>query len=174
MKDVSSLKKKLAGYSAMAGAVLAGNHHVDAQVIYHDIVPDTFVTNANPIYELDMNNDGIVDFWLDVSNGFERLYFNEGNYGLGYSGLDFWYLAALGNCKIISANPASTYFWYPSYNSANNSLNLMASYWSNGAGDNQWFDYGVEKFAAVILHLTDGNHYGWIRKIGRASCRERV
>ena len=165
MKDVSSLKKKLAGYSAMVGAVLAANHHVDAQVIYHDIVPDTFVTNANPIYDLDMNNDGIVDFWLDGhSVNPPRLYFNEGNFGLAHIGLDFTYLAALGNCRIISANPnPSYYFWQPSYTSANNFLNLMASYWSSGAGDNQWADYGIHKFAPIILHLTDGNHYGWIR-----------
>src|SRR5947207_6635664 len=115
MKDVSSLKKKMAGYSAMVGAVLAANHHVDAQVVYHDIVPDTFVRNANPIYDLDMNNDGIVDFWLDGhSVNPPRLYFNEGNFGLAHIGLDFTYLAALGNCRIISANPnPSYYFWQP-------------------------------------------------------------
>jgi len=164
MKDVSSLKKKLAGYSVMAGGVMAINHSADAQVIYHDIVPDTFVTDANPIYDLDMNNDGIVDFWLDGhSSNPPRLHFNEGNYGLAYSGLDFWYLAALGNCKIISANPNSTYWWYPSNSSDPNYLDLMASYWSSGVSDNQWGAYGTDKFAAVILNLTDGNHYGWIR-----------
>jgi len=63
MKDISSLKKKLAGYSAMASAMLAANHNTsDAQVVYHDILPDTFITDQNLTYNLDMNNDGVTDF----------------------------------------------------------------------------------------------------------------
>lgn len=62
MKDVSSLKKKLAGYSAMAAAVMAANHNADAQVIYHDIVPDSILQYNTSADYFDLNNDGVSDF----------------------------------------------------------------------------------------------------------------
>jgi hypothetical protein len=68
MNDI--LKKKLASYSAATASLLVANHFsTQAQIIYTDI-PDTtglqvysgdFILS---IYDLDLNNDGIVDFEL--------------------------------------------------------------------------------------------------------------
>ena len=57
-----SLKKKIAGYSAMAVAVLARSNAADAQVIYTDINPDHEMQGWHSNYFLDLNNDGIDDF----------------------------------------------------------------------------------------------------------------
>src|SRR5258705_10386324 len=63
MKDISSLKKKLAGYSAMTTAMLAANHQsANAQIIYHNISPDIYLNVDNTQYLLDMDNDGVYDF----------------------------------------------------------------------------------------------------------------
>ena len=159
MKDVSSFKKKLAGYSAMAGAVLAMNHPTsDAQVIYHDIVPDTFITDANPVYHLDMNNDGIIDFSL-VNHGYGSIEFfwHNSNAAIA-SSFDFIYLVPISSCVNISQNPPSSEFFWTDYWPYG--LGMMTTWNSFEA---PWVFYGENKFAAVKLHLTDGDHYGWIR-----------
>jgi hypothetical protein len=61
MKDISSLKKKLAGYSAMAATVIACSNNSDGQVVYTDVNPDDTLIGTSQ-YLLDLNNDGIVDF----------------------------------------------------------------------------------------------------------------
>jgi hypothetical protein len=62
-------KEKLQLYSALAGGVvLASAAESEAQVVYHDINPDTVVNAANPTYSIDFNNDGQVDFTMNKRN----------------------------------------------------------------------------------------------------------
>src|ERR1043165_5867669 len=103
MKDISSLKKKLAGYSAMAGVMIAANHQAsDAQVIYHDIDPDTLISNSNPMYQIDMNNDGIVDFVIR-HNSYDAAFIsclNDNKVAIG-AGTFSITAQSLGSCKNI-------------------------------------------------------------------------
>jgi hypothetical protein len=60
-------EKKLAGFTAMAGAVIAGSS-ADAQIVYADVNPDVVVDLNNPAYDLDFNNDAITDVSFLVDN----------------------------------------------------------------------------------------------------------
>lgn len=65
-KSTSFNKSKLMSYSAVAGAIVAGNA-IDAQVTYMDINPDVVVDSLNP-YQLDFNNDATPDIVLGVQH----------------------------------------------------------------------------------------------------------
>jgi len=163
MKDLSLLKKKkLAGYSAMAGALIAANHQsADAQVIYHDIIPDTVLDNYlnNYHYELDMNNDGQVDFelsWRQIigSNGFYGVIAYGGNNSIMLTQYGGPYIAALNSCENISAIPPGNDVW---------STYSTVAMLHTTSGFSPWLNNGADKYVALKLHLADGNHYGWLR-----------
>jgi hypothetical protein len=59
--DYTALQKKLTAYGSFAVAVMAASAG-DAQVIYHNVVPDRVLTNQGDSMHVDLNNDGIVDF----------------------------------------------------------------------------------------------------------------
>jgi hypothetical protein len=63
-----TLSKKLKSYSALAGSMLAAGTAAEAQVVYTDVNPDLTVS-AGGSYNLDLNNDGIVDFSLAQRSG---------------------------------------------------------------------------------------------------------
>lgn len=65
-KSTSFNKSKLMSYSAVAGAIVAGNA-IDAQVTYMDINPDVVVDSLNP-YQMDFNNDQTPDLVLGVQH----------------------------------------------------------------------------------------------------------
>ncbi|HUM48005.1 MAG TPA: fibronectin type III domain-containing protein, partial [Chitinophagales bacterium] len=72
MNNKSSFQKKIAGYSLLAGSLIAV--HVDGQVIYTDVQPDVEVGGVVPSdfpyfdsYGLDLNNDGITDFNVNLT-----------------------------------------------------------------------------------------------------------
>ena len=66
MKKTTLNKSKLAQYTAVAGAVVAGGA-VNAQVTYTDVNPDVVADSLNP-YMLDFNNDQIPDLALAVQH----------------------------------------------------------------------------------------------------------
>jgi hypothetical protein len=67
MKDVS-FKKKLAAYSALSGAFIASVFSAEAQILYTDVIPDDTLNTLPDLggewRSLDLNNDGVVDFYL--------------------------------------------------------------------------------------------------------------
>lgn len=56
------LAKKIAGYSVLAKSVLLCSDQAVAQTLYTDVNPDTLINNS--FFNLDLNNDGVVDFKL--------------------------------------------------------------------------------------------------------------
>ncbi|MEO5674918.1 MAG: T9SS type A sorting domain-containing protein [Chitinophagales bacterium] len=74
MKKTFSLPDKLKNYSLMAGSILGSSFIAQGQVIFKDINPDVELGGVNPAsypelnsYDLDLNNDGIVDFSLKLN-----------------------------------------------------------------------------------------------------------
>ena len=67
MKDVS-FKKKLAAYSVFSGAFIASAFSAQAQILYTDLIPDDTLNTLPDLggewRSLDLNNDGVVDFYL--------------------------------------------------------------------------------------------------------------
>lgn len=68
MKSNKTIQKKLKSYSALAGTIAAAVGSADAQVIYTDVSPDSTI-NTNETYNLDLNNDDVVDFQLMQQSG---------------------------------------------------------------------------------------------------------
>lgn len=61
--------KKLASYSALAGAFILVNANANAQaVVYTDVNPDETYDNDGEFYELDLNGDGAIDFMFKIND----------------------------------------------------------------------------------------------------------
>src|SRR4030095_5717608 len=55
----SQLTKKLFAYSSLSGAMVMGTSLAIGQIVYTD--PPDIVLTGNDSYELDLNNDGIIE-----------------------------------------------------------------------------------------------------------------
>ena len=59
---LSEIKNKLRAYSLTAGAVVGGLTAANAKIIYTNIDPDSTLSGNGNMYQLDLNNDNVVDF----------------------------------------------------------------------------------------------------------------
>src|SRR4051812_2872842 len=66
MKDVSTMKKRLQQYSALASGLIAmASVNTEGQIVYTDVIPDKQICDPSCYenqFHLDLNNDGIFDF----------------------------------------------------------------------------------------------------------------
>ena len=192
MKEKStSIETRLAKYSAVAGALVAGTA-VNAQVQYTDVNPDVTVTDGNP-YPLDFNGDTNVDIQFQVSNistsytyaGFDIVIQNAfvagvgmpaGNGAQGMTSTSMTtggstntetFIAALSAGSSISSSQSfiqqGTYL-------ENLALNVpFAIYTSGGStftsGTSTSGDFlGVtDRFVGVEFDAGGSMHYGWVR-----------
>lgn len=151
----STLKKKLATYSATACAIIIVKE-ADAQIVYTDIADVTISLLGDSHYALDLNNDGHVDFILRVMDkeGIHLASVSQGpnevmavydayarplqlQYGQKINSQQDWY--GLGSYNMLLAY--SSYFSY-------------AGPWNGGAVDGY-----------MGLRFTEGGntYYGWVR-----------
>jgi len=70
----STLSKKIKSYSALAGSIIAASSAADAQVVYTNVSPDAVVNTPGGFYNLDLNNDGIIDFKIVTNTGTSGIY----------------------------------------------------------------------------------------------------
>lgn len=63
-----STAKKLAGYSSLAGAFVLASTGVNGQMVYTDVDPDETYSGDGEFYELDINNDGDVDYMFAIAD----------------------------------------------------------------------------------------------------------
>ena len=158
-------KKKLAGYSAMAAAFIAGGTEADAQIVYVDVVDVTL--DLGFYIPLDLDGGGVDDFILQVAsdssgswtfvNGFGNLSSltlgGPNNAMVGYEGDIFPYASALDSGNSIG----------PAANFITNSVNyaFFASIYS-GATYGPWADES-DKYLGIQFDIDGEIHYGWIR-----------
>jgi hypothetical protein len=64
----STFNARLKSYSAIAGTMVAAANTANAQVIYTDVSPDAVVATGGT-YDLDLNNDGTVDYQFGLVHG---------------------------------------------------------------------------------------------------------
>lgn len=64
------MQKRINSYAMAAGCFLCVNHDVLAQVVYTDIDPDIILDEGGEAAELDMNDDGVPDFFFH-NNSFQ-------------------------------------------------------------------------------------------------------
>jgi len=165
MKNSSVLRKKIAGYSAIASIIIASHHDkADAQIVYHDIDPDAEVDSINSIYLLDLDNDGTYDFKFT----YKATYLGLGAYSyakvlpynsneiLGYYDTPDFVMPLYGGVFISADPPYSTSYGWFDHQIAVFTYD-PTHYGLEGFGNIQ------SSFTGIILKKADGNHYGWIR-----------
>ncbi len=185
----TTLAKKLRQYSAITAPLLAGATMTSGQVIYTDIEPDVTLTLGSG-YELDLNNDGEVDFKLKVStygtNWYRAciapypFYTTNQNAFAGYkttfgNGLVLGYASAFSMGQSIDANAdfkvlndllfsynGNMYFVYAA---------LLSTY--AGATYGQWSGGAIDRYLALrITHMGSMTHYGWARCAVKEDAKE--
>jgi hypothetical protein len=143
----------------LAAGVIAVGGKADAQIVYTDVNPDETYT-ADHDLELDLNNDGIVDFTLLIGAGptryAVRLAPEMGNEALGSMSGNFFYPFMLNMNDPI--DPAQT-TWN---GSANGSYLTMAWVYSAGGSYGNWLS-ATDKYLGLRFFVGTNVHYGWVR-----------
>lgn len=172
-----SLQDRLKKYGTMAAAVtgVAVVGDADAQVVYHDINPDSTFSNNGDVFNLDLNHDGTVDFQINLSQnsgGGSSWFFSTNDVRINPQGSS--------NSMVITSNYAAALSSGAAIGSANSftTSNLMASKWvstsyySTGSGSYYtWTSYSSygnwlgaqDKFLGLKFKIGANTHYGWAR-----------
>ncbi len=66
LEHPEQLTKKIKAYSVVAGVVIAFAPEVGAEIHRTNIDPDLTFSNDGAVYNLDLNNDGVVDFRINL------------------------------------------------------------------------------------------------------------
>lgn len=168
---MNSTVKKLLAYSSHAGAFLSIPAGLHAQVVYHNIDPDSIFENDGSI-NIDFNVDGINDLTITEYYDFDWTWWTD------YT--EAWWgdlSVQITNFSAVVSNPA----YAPSYGA----LNLMSGFsiknsamWNAfddikliayssydsyiyEANYNNW--KGANKYLGVNFLIGGEEHYGWIR-----------
>ena len=171
MKKTTSINKsKLAGYTAVAGAIVAGGA-ANAQVTYMDVNPDVVVdsnlTLTNP-YAIDFNNDATPDIVFGVAH------IEGATSSFTYKGA-FAYAALAGNNAIIAADTATM----AAALDCGVAVSAAATFGNDSYGN---FGYAAlingsipfsstttpflgatDKYLGVKFTATSGTHYAWVK-----------
>jgi ABC-type methionine transport system permease subunit len=170
MKKTTSINKsKLAGYTAVAGAIVAGGA-ANAQITYMDVNPDVVIdsntTLINP-YAIDFNNDATPDIVLGVAHieGATSTFTYNGAFA--YAGIldsnaiiasDTATIAAALDCGV--AVSAAATFGNSSYG------NFGYAALINGTipfASTTPFLGATDKYLGVKFNAASGTHYAWVK-----------
>lgn len=180
------LLTRLKHYSIQASA-LAGVTAAQAQVMHTNVQPDTLITGIGNAYDLDLNNDGTIDFIIDIgqesSSGsftFTSGFFAYSNATTGVrisptgnNAVMGWWPTAMNAGQIIqsmsygwitySNRPVAQQIQYfQSYSFVSyyggSYTGSISGTWSNGN-----FIEAEGKYMGLRLELNGNYHFGWVR-----------
>lgn len=178
-KTITIDESKLAHFTAVAGAVLAGGA-VNAQIVYTDVNPDIIIDTASGAYDLDFNNDAVSDLTLSVTH----------MEGAGtYSGFTYTYAGSVANAApgigggiaqiatssgssaslmIAAMNNGDMIDQAGNFNSSGGPLavkavvNIPAFSYTYQINQGDWLAVS-DKFLGVKFNIGANTHYGWAR-----------
>lgn len=177
--------EKIKNYSALAGAFLLGGMSAQGAIVYTDVDPDETYNEHTDFYNLDLNNDGTVDFVIYIVDiAYSGVFSTSG--GDSFSGLfqDVFLLPASGNSAAASTVAAGAYIYPYALNSGDaidgtlsfrsESIQSMATYLAvvdfPVPGSNYvFFSYGnwqggvYNKFLGLRFQDAGNTYYGWAR-----------
>lgn len=158
-KGATNLSKKFAAYSSMAASLLAISNVASAQVIYTDIVPDYAGAENGATYDLDLNNDGTVDFKINYTS----------------NGPSFKLMINANSSNAIAGTYLNPPYKYPSVLEANAEIGAdfpftwvtgnyqtLATSGYFGAPYGYWFG-AVDGYMGLQLKSGSSEYYGWLR-----------
>lgn len=157
-----NLQKRIAKYTAVAGAVVAATG-ANAQIVYTDVNPDyshdADSLGAFSIYPLDLNNDATVDFLIasrDTTIGANRIRtslavpYGAGNAVAGETPSNYDYALALD----INSMVDSTLNWIAASNTMAYNVDGANPYQENWNGV-------TDKYLGLKFVVGGNTHYGW-------------
>ena len=162
------ISKRIKKYVKTAAAILSSSSLANASVVYTDVVPDVAL-NPNDTFNIDINNDAIVDFDLSFSTssgggGFtSRLIKMEGllsGNSMLVNGSN--YVDALSNSVSISTaltnwNGNRRIGFYSQYSSYFSSTTSTFTFSRGG-----WSGLS-NRYVGVKFDISGNIHYGWVR-----------
>lgn len=159
MENNSTLNKKLKSYSALAGTLIAAGS-ANAQVMYTDVIPDVTIPLGGT-YNLNLDNNAVVDFVLRVTHG------TDGTYVYDYAGVT---PSVVGNASDTAAASGENIA-----HALNAPINASLL-WNDGSygflAGNQTapsvYAYGqflgtTDKYIGFKFKIAGADHYGWAR-----------
>ena len=172
------LNKKLASYSALAGAFAAIAPATQGAVVYTDVNPDDTIQISPTLYQLDMNGDLIADFALRVGS-YQIPYGTlllDVNYALAVAGANN---GIAGSTSMITTNSGAVYSFNLPYAlgagvqvgpgmvfnvDTQQAAHSMGAFVLNPPIPliGNWADE-TDKFLGVRFQISGNTHYGWVR-----------
>lgn len=178
-------KFTISDYTTMAGLFILKSTELNADIVYQDIDPDTTISNNHGIYELDIDNNGAIDFRFENNyDSFGGFYTYSGSYEIlsirqrifirphegasiagsksnTYSFSDFYYFPfAIGLNESIDSSIQFQNDW--SQKLAYRTAFVAWSHPVNEGGN--WYPEKIDHFIGVRFQDESfGTHYGWIR-----------
>jgi hypothetical protein len=161
----SALNKKLKSYSAIAGTLVAASNTTDAQIVYTNLTPDATI-NTGETFDLDLDNNGAVDFQFKVSHGT----YMYGTLPITYDLGQIFPTAASGNAVDTIGSGATAHnlndpingslMWVDDAGASYQLLgaNVFAGYYTAGNFLGQ-----TNKYIALRFKIGANDHYGWAR-----------
>lgn len=181
-----SLLDKLKAYSLSAGAFAAGTS-AQAQVMYTNVEPDSATSGIGSSYDLDLNNDGTVDFILDIAQSTNYGYFTfTGGFFYFNNAHEGVQISPQGSNRVLGNWPQALntgmivqdqiYGWY-NYSNMNlarhadvfSSFQFSSYYGSTFSGSYSWSYSGgnflntQDKYIGLRVVISGDTHYGWAR-----------
>ncbi|MBC8048145.1 MAG: T9SS type A sorting domain-containing protein [Fimbriimonadaceae bacterium] len=178
--------KKLTAYSALTTGLLSLGNSIEAQIIYTDLDPDLFFNATEEpwidISPLDLNNDGISDFSLILSNQYTSApaYEDDSRIALIINGYNSnkvagslqtntfafstyygSFITAMCDAHVASALNTGDLI-SPSLDFEKNNVAWQYSWGGVCDFDGGWDDTG-DKYAGLKMIVEGENYYGWVR-----------
>jgi len=183
---MTSSKNTLLHYASMAACVLSAKT-LTAQAVYTDLDPDVVVEMDPEILNIDMNEDGVLDFafmneiytiftfdsepqsyreriWAGPKNPDNAVAGSLNQFTLSYGGLStYYYPFALAYNSPINESLEFQNAGYQRMASRNFTWSIFLEAWDQREGGN-WYPEITDHYLGVRFLDTAGcNHYGWIR-----------
>ena len=193
LEHPEQLTKKIKAYSVVAGVVIAFAPEVSAEIHRTNIDPDLTFSNDGAVYNLDLNNDGVVDFKIRLY-AYNSISSSSGDQYIGDIGAVL--IEALNNnavnafnstfigtsgstSEIYVANALNAFDpiknglnWvnnYSPYSSSSSAIILGADIYAASYGNIYW-DLQIgpwlgvsDKYLGLKLSTSEGVLYGWAR-----------
>jgi hypothetical protein len=156
---------KIKLFSALAGSLsVFSANTAEAQIVVRDINPDTAVNVLHSNYDLDIDNDGTTDFFVNkwTDNTYSSFYFN----GSAYSSAGENHAQTLSTKQyaIAELNLGDTTSFMSVYNNNRYATLLGASGTPQVPWDGyQWTAGATDKYVGVQFAIGNVMHYGWIQ-----------
>jgi hypothetical protein len=154
-----NLEKKLSLYLAVAAGVAGISTQAGAQIVYHDVVPDSSL-HFNETMDIDLNSDATIDF---IAQHQDLVFTSSGStYSYKINNIT----PQAGNSVVIT-----TTAMYPAVLNFNELINvtrafgtenLLASVSSGGYDWGNW-NGQIDKYVGLKFDISGTTHYGWVR-----------